>query len=117
MEKFQYQMRWDLDRERSGQLDKKNIDGWMGMLLSVTKVNTLKDLSRVVSNTKSMSSANIPSFMGSRLQRKTEAKETVKSKENLSTSSTKTSRRPWSSDPELTTWWLRIPDEILYDRC
>jgi hypothetical protein len=22
-----------------------------------------------------------------------------------------------SSDPELTMWWLRIPNEILYDRC
>jgi hypothetical protein len=62
-------------------LIKRNIDGWMGMLLSVTKVNTLKDLPRAVSNTKNMSSANITSFIGSRPQRKTEAKETAKSKE------------------------------------
>jgi hypothetical protein len=30
----------------------KNIDGWIGMLLGVTKVNTFKDLLRSVSNMK-----------------------------------------------------------------
>jgi hypothetical protein len=69
-----------LTKNETVNLIKKNIDGWMGMLLSVTKVSTLKDLPRTVSNTKSMSSANITSFIGSRLQRKTKAKETVKSK-------------------------------------
>jgi hypothetical protein len=47
----------------------KNIDGWMGMLLGVTKVNTFKDLLRSVSNMKRMSSSTMPSFMSSRLHR------------------------------------------------
>jgi hypothetical protein len=44
------------------------------MFLGVTKVNTFKDLLRVVSNMESISSANIPSFMSARLPRRTEAK-------------------------------------------
>jgi hypothetical protein len=55
-------------------LIQKNIDGWMEMLLGVIKVNTFKDLLRAVSNMESMFSANISSFIGARLQRKTEAK-------------------------------------------
>jgi hypothetical protein len=45
----------------------------MRMLLGVTKVNTFKDLLRVVSNMESMFSTNISSFIGARLQRKKEA--------------------------------------------
>jgi hypothetical protein len=58
-------------------LIQKNINGWMdGMLLGVTKVSTFKDLLRAVSNTESISSASIPSFMGARPQRRTKAKVT-----------------------------------------
>jgi hypothetical protein len=46
----------------------------MRMLLGVTKVNTFKDFLRAVSNMESMSSSNIPSFMGTRPPRTTEAK-------------------------------------------
>jgi hypothetical protein len=44
----------------------KNIDGWMGMLLGVMKVNTFKDLLRSVSNMKRMSPSTMPGFISSR---------------------------------------------------
>jgi hypothetical protein len=47
----------------------KNIDGWMDMLLGVTKVNTFKDLIRSVSNMERMSPHTMPSFMSNRPQR------------------------------------------------
>jgi Retrotransposon gag protein len=47
----------------------KNIDGSMGMLLSVTKVNMFKDLLRSMSNMEKMSPHTMPSFMSNRLQR------------------------------------------------
>jgi hypothetical protein len=54
----------------------KNIDGWMDMLLGVTKINIFKDLLQSVSNMKMMSPNTMPSFMNSRPQRgaKAEAK-------------------------------------------
>jgi hypothetical protein len=63
-----------LTEDEAVNLIQKNIDGWMGMLLGVTKINTFKDLLRAVSNMESMSSSNIPSFMGARPPRRTEAK-------------------------------------------
>jgi hypothetical protein len=63
-----------LTEDEAVNLIQKNIDGWMGMLLGVTKVSTFKDLLRAVSNMESMSSSNIPSFMGARPPRRTEAK-------------------------------------------
>jgi hypothetical protein len=63
-----------LTEDETINLIQKNIDGWMGMLLGVTKVNTFKDLLRAVSKMESMSSSNIPSFMGTRPPRRTEAK-------------------------------------------
>jgi hypothetical protein len=47
----------------------KNIDGWMGILLDVTKVNTFKDLLRSVSNMERMSPHTVPIFMNNRSQR------------------------------------------------
>jgi hypothetical protein len=47
----------------------KNIDGWMGMLLGVTKVNTFKDLLRSVSNMERMSPHTMPNFMSNKPQR------------------------------------------------
>jgi Retrotransposon gag protein len=47
----------------------KNIDGWIGMLLGVTKVNTFKNLLRSVSNMERMSSHTVPSFMNNKPQR------------------------------------------------
>jgi Retrotransposon gag protein len=47
----------------------KNIDGWIGMLLGVIKVNTFKNLLRSVSNMERMSSHTVPSFMNNRPQR------------------------------------------------
>jgi hypothetical protein len=44
----------------------KNIDGWMGMLLGVIKVNTFKDLLMSMSNMKRMSPHTMPNFMSSR---------------------------------------------------
>jgi hypothetical protein len=46
----------------------KNIDGWMGMLLGVTKVNTFKDLLRSVPNMERMSPHTVPRFMSNRPQ-------------------------------------------------
>jgi hypothetical protein len=62
--------------DESVNLNQKNIDRWMRMLLGATKVNTFKYLIRAMSNMESMSSANIPSFIGARPQRRTEAKTT-----------------------------------------
>jgi hypothetical protein len=47
----------------------KNIDGWMGMLLGVTKVNTFKDLLRSVSTMERMSPQTVPNFMSNRPHR------------------------------------------------
>jgi Retrotransposon gag protein len=47
----------------------KNIDGWMGMLLGVTKVNMFKDLLRSVSNMERMSPHTVSSFMNNKPQR------------------------------------------------
>jgi hypothetical protein len=55
----------------------KNIDGWMGMLLGVTKVNTFKNLLRSVSNMEMMSLNTVPSFMNNRPQRGARAKTKV----------------------------------------
>jgi hypothetical protein len=65
-----------LTKDEAVNLIIKNIDGWMGMLLGVTKVNTFKDLLRSISNMKRMSSSTILSFMNSKPHRgaKAEAK-------------------------------------------
>jgi hypothetical protein len=47
----------------------KNIDGWMGRLLGVIKVNTFKDLLISVSNMERMSPHTVPNFMNNRPQR------------------------------------------------
>jgi hypothetical protein len=44
----------------------KNIDGWMGMLLGVIKVNTFKDPLQSVSNMERISPSTMPNFMRSR---------------------------------------------------
>jgi hypothetical protein len=46
----------------------KNIDGWMGMLLSTTKVSTFKDMLKSVSNMERMSLHTMSNFMSSRPQ-------------------------------------------------
>jgi Retrotransposon gag protein len=58
-----------LTEDETVNLIMKNIDGWMSMLLDVTKVNTFKDLLRSVSNMERMSSHTVPSFMSNRSQR------------------------------------------------
>jgi hypothetical protein len=55
----------------------KNIDGWMSMLLGVTKVNTFKDLLRSMSNMERMSPHTVPSFMSNRPQRGAKAETKV----------------------------------------
>jgi hypothetical protein len=52
----------------------KNINGWMGMILGVTKVNTFKDLLRSVSNMERMSPHTVSGFMSNRPQRGAKAK-------------------------------------------
>jgi Retrotransposon gag protein len=58
-----------LTEDETVNLITKNIDGWMGMLLGVTKVNTFKDLLRSVSNMERMSPQTVPNFMSNRPQR------------------------------------------------
>jgi hypothetical protein len=58
-----------LTEDEAVNLIMKNIDGWMGMLLGVTKVNTFKDLLKSVSNMERMSPHTMPSFMSNRPQR------------------------------------------------
>jgi Retrotransposon gag protein len=58
-----------LTEDEAVNLIMKNIDGWMCMLLGVTKVNTFKDLLRSVSNMKRMSPHTMSSFMNNRPQR------------------------------------------------
>ena len=58
-----------LTEDEAVNLIMKNIDGWMGMLLGVTKVNTFKDLLRSVSNMERMSPHTVPNFMNNRPQR------------------------------------------------
>jgi hypothetical protein len=55
----------------------KNIDGWINMLLGVTKVHTFKDLLRSVSNMERMSPHTMPSFMSKKPQRGTMAETKV----------------------------------------
>jgi hypothetical protein len=55
----------------------KNINGWMGMLLGVTKVNTFKDLLKSVSNMERMSPHTMPSFMNNMPQRGAKAETKV----------------------------------------
>jgi hypothetical protein len=62
-------MRRTLTEDEAVNLILKNIDGWMGMLLGVTKVNTFKDLLRSVSNMERMSPHTALSFMSNRPQR------------------------------------------------
>jgi hypothetical protein len=66
-----------LTEDEAVNLIMKNIDGWMGMLLGVTKVNTFKDLLRSVSNMEKMSPHTMPSFMSNRPQRGTRAETKV----------------------------------------
>jgi hypothetical protein len=47
----------------------KNIDGWMVMLLGVTKVSTFKGLLRLVFNMERMSPHTVPKFMNNKPQR------------------------------------------------
>jgi hypothetical protein len=58
-----------LTEDQAVNLIMKNIDGWMDMLLSVTKFNTFKDLLRSVSNMERISPHTMPSFMNNRPQR------------------------------------------------
>jgi hypothetical protein len=58
-----------LTEDETVNLIMKNIDGWMGMLLGVTKVNTFKDLLKSVSNMERMSPHTVPNFMNNRPQR------------------------------------------------
>jgi Retrotransposon gag protein len=58
-----------LTEDEAVNLIMKNIDGWMGMLLGVTKVNTFKDLLTSVSNMERMSPHTVPNFMNNRPQR------------------------------------------------
>jgi hypothetical protein len=58
-----------LTEDEAVNLIMKNIDGWMGMLLGVIKVNTFKDLLRSVSNMERMSPHTVPNFMNNRPQR------------------------------------------------
>jgi Retrotransposon gag protein len=70
-----------LTEDKAVNLITKNIDGWMGMLLGVIKVNTFKDLLRSVSNMERMSPHTVPNFMNNRPQRgaRAEAKVTFTS--------------------------------------
>jgi Retrotransposon gag protein len=70
-----------LTEDEAVNLITKNIDGWMGMLLGVIKVNTFKDLLRSVSNMERMSPHTVPNFMNNRPQRgaRAEAKVTFTS--------------------------------------
>jgi Retrotransposon gag protein len=66
-----------LTEDEAVNLIMKNIDGWMGMLLDVIKVNTFKDLLRSVSNMEKMSPHTMPSFMSNSPQRGTRAETKV----------------------------------------
>jgi hypothetical protein len=66
-----------LTEDEAVNLIMKNIDGWMGMLLGVTKVNTFKDLLRLVSNMERISPHTMPSFMSNRTQRGAKAETKV----------------------------------------
>jgi Retrotransposon gag protein len=57
-----------LTEDEAVNLIMKNIDGLMGMLLGVIKVNTFKDLLKLVSNMERMSPHNVPSFMNNKPQ-------------------------------------------------
>jgi Retrotransposon gag protein len=66
-----------LTEDKAVNLIMKKIEGLMGMLLGVTKVNTFKDLLRSVSNMEKISPHTMPSFMSNRPQRGTRAETKV----------------------------------------
>jgi hypothetical protein len=66
-----------LTEDEAVNLIMKNIDGWMGILLSVIKVNTFKDLLISMSNMERMSPHTMPTFMSNRLQRGAKAETKV----------------------------------------
>jgi hypothetical protein len=66
-----------LTKDEAVNLIMKNIDGWMGMLLGVTNVNTFKYLLRSTSNMKRMSLQTVPNFMSNRPQRGAQAETKV----------------------------------------